>query len=253
MKKAFIVTSAIDVNQDAPLTYSSIRTVFSNEERFRHTIFTIASLDQALDSESIIFLIDTSENYEHYRSILGYQRNLVYISVKEEFPDAYQLARTHPNKSYCETVLLLKFFEKYKEQLKQFDYLFKLSGRYFIDSTFDISTFDDAKSNKMFFKRPLQFEWNDGWEYHMVDRRAIQGDNKLRQYSSVLYGWGKDCHDRMLDIFKVIAVFTSHHKGIRYDLETLLYYFTRQYEEDIIENDWLVYGWEGVSGNFMRY
>jgi hypothetical protein len=253
MKKAFIVTSAIDVNQDAPLTYSNIRTIFSNEERFRHTIFTITSLDLATDQDSTIFLIDTSEDYQKYKSILGYQSNLVYISVKEEFPDAYHLARTHPNKSYCETILLLKFFEKYKSQLEQFDYFFKLSGRYFTDSSFDISIFDENKIDKIFFKQPLQFDWNERWEYHMVDRRSIQGDEKLRQYSSVLYGWGKNCHYRMLDIFKVVAVFTSHHRGIRYDLETLLYYFTRTYEQDIIETNWKVYGWEGVSGNFMRY
>jgi hypothetical protein len=253
MKKAYIVTSAIDVDNSHPLTYSSVRSTFTNEERLRHTIFTIASLDHISDNESYIFLIDTSENSDSYRELFRYQPNLIYISVKDEFPDVYEITRTHKNKSYCETLLLISFLNKYKKQLEQFDYFFKLSGRYFIDSKFDPSVFNEENINKLFFKKPLAFEWNDSWPYAMVDRRSIQGNNKLHQYCSVLYGWGKEHHHKMVDIYKVVNVFTDHPNGIYYDLETLLYFFTRQYEANIIETDWLVYGWEGVSGAFMRY
>jgi hypothetical protein len=107
--------------------------------------------------------------------------------------------------------------------------------------------------DKMFFKHPLAFDWNDSWGYQMLDRRLIQQDNKLRQYCSVLYGWSKSNHERMMDIYKVIAEFTNNSSGMKYDLETLLYFFTREFEKDIVEYDWKIYGWTGVDGTFLRY
>ena len=99
----------------------------------------------------------------------------------------------------------------------------------------------------------MKFEWNENWPYAMVDRRQLQGDNKLYQYCSVLYGWSRSYHDQMIDIYRVISEFCSNPSSISYDVETLLYYFTRQFESDIVEMPWIVYGWDGSSGNFLRY
>jgi hypothetical protein len=68
-----------------------------------------------------------------------------------------------------------------------------------------------------------------------------------------MYGFGVSQLDTILDIFRVINVFTNHPDGLKYDLETLLYFFTRDLDKDILEIDWKVYGWEGVSGTYMRY
>ena len=57
----------------------------------------------------------------------------------------------------------------------------------------------------------------------------------------------------MLDIYRVIVEFTDNTRTLNYDAETLLYFFTREYEKNIIETDWLVYGWDGVSGRFLKY
>lgn len=253
MKKAFIITSAIDIDNRFPLTYSNTRSAFSNEERLRQTAFTVASLDSRTDNDTTLFLIDISDNYNQYRSTLSYQRNLVYVSIKEEFPEVYEIAKSHRNKSHCETIILLAFMNKYKNILNQFDYIFKISGRYFIDRSFDILLFNEYNKDKIFFKRPMKFEWNDSWPYSMVDRRTVQGDNFLYQYSSVLYGFGVDMFDRILDIYHVIETFTGHPDKIVYDVETLLYYFTRTYQDKIIETDWTIYGWDGTSGTFLRY
>lgn len=253
MKKAFIVTSSIDFNKDSPLTYSNVRSVFSKEERLKHTVFSIACLDHLSDDDTTIFLIDASEDYPHYKSILSYQKNLVYVSVKEEFPEAYALTRIHPNKSFCETLILIKFIEKYKKVLENFDFMFKLSGRYFTDKSFTSIPLDELHNNNLFFKLPMKFEWVEEWPFDMVDRRVIQGDNKLYQYSSIMHGWSKSYLDKMLDIYRVINTFTDYLEGVKYDLETLLYFFTREYEKDILEIDWKVYGWEGANGSFMRY
>lgn len=254
MKKAFIVTSSIDVDNNYPLTYSKTRSFFSNEERLRHTVFTINSLDHVSDDETDIYLIDNSDNYYNYKSVLSYQKNLIYVPIKEFFPDVYQLARTHNHKTFCETLITTTFLTHFKKEVDKYDFFFKLSGRYFLDSSFKIDIFNQSNINKFFFKKPLKFEWQDHWPYQMVDRRTIQGDNKLYQYCSVLFGWGKNCHHKMMDIYKGISVFTDNPNTSAYDMETLLYYFTRDYEKDIIETDWTIYGWEGAcGGTFLRY
>lgn len=253
MKKAILITSVIDIDNTRPLTYSTVRSYFSNEERLRQTVFTIASLDHIIDNETTIFLVDASTTPNAYKGMLAYQKNLVYVDVSIELPEVYNLITTHPNKSFCEAMLQIAFFTKYKDALEEYDYFFKMSGRYFIDGSFNLSLCTEDNLDKCFFKHPLKFEWNDYWGYTIVDRRAEQGDNKIYQYSTVLYGWGKHKHERMIDIFRVIAEFTNNPKTIGYDVETLIYFFTREYQTDIIETSWKVYGWQGTDGHFLRY
>ena len=253
MKKAFIVTSAIEVDNSNSLTYSKTRSYFSNEERLRQTIATVASLDQATDENTTIYLLDISDDWKKYKDALAYQTNLKFISIKEQFPQIYKTVKTHPQKSHCECLMLSTFMAAYKDELSQYDFQFKFSGRYFLDKSFDISVFNDAVKGKIFYKKPLQWEWQDHWGYSMVDRRKQQGDNKVRQYCSVLFGWSKEYQSKFLDMFNSIALMLSQPALHHYDVETLGYYFTRQYTQDIIETNWLVYGWTGANGQFVRY
>lgn len=253
MKKAFLVTSAIEVDNNFPLTYSKVRSHFSTDERFRQTWFTLSSLDSIRDPNIDIYLLDISDNWESYAGVLGYQKNLNFISIKKEFPHIYNEVKTHINKSHCETLIVKTFIENNLSLLKNYDYIFKLSGRYFIDSSFTIDNLDTNNLDKLFFKYPLSFDWIENWPYAMVDRREIQKDNKLNQYSSVLYGWGRDNLSIMLDINRVICEITGTDKGRFYDIETLLYFFTRDFENKIIHVPWQVHGWDGVNGRFLRY
>jgi len=253
MKKAFIITSAIEVDNAYPLTYSHVRSHFNSADRFRQTIFTIANLDAVAGDDSTFFIVDASEEPTNYSGVLTYQKNLVFVSIKDEFPDIYRLVKEHPNKSFCESLILSTFMHRYKDRLAEYDYFFKMSGRYFTDSSFNTNLFTVDNTDKLFFKEPLKFAWIENWPFSMVDRRQIQGDNNLYQYCSVLYGWGKDRYDSMLDIFRVIGEITSHPNGIQYDIETLLYFFTRNFEQSIIGVNWTVYGWDGTGGTFLRY
>jgi hypothetical protein len=253
MKKAFIITSVIDINNEYPLTYSSKRSCFSNEERLRHTIMTIASLDMAGDSETDLYLLDASDNWEQYRDLLRYQSNLKFVSVKKEFPEIFDIVTQNPQKSYCETLLLATFMRAYRQELLAYDYVFKMTGRYFIDSSFNEDLLTPENTDKIFFKKHLKFNWNDDWGYSMLDRRKEQGDNNLRQYSSVLFGWGKDHYDHFLDLFTALSTMFQLPSYRSIDIETLGYYYTRPFEKDIIETDWIVYGWTGPDGTFMRY
>lgn len=253
MKKAFIITSSIDVSNDYPLTYSQTRSYFSAEERLRQTIYTLASLDSIRDDNVDIFLIDASETWEQYESILRHQKNLRFISIKKELSEIYNTVRTHQNKSHCETLIVSTIMAKYYNDLKNYDFLIKLSGRYFVDGSFTTNLFNEYNKEKLFFKKPLTFEWSDSWGYQMVDRRDIQGDNKLYQYSSVIYGWGSNYYDKILDINRVICDITGQDSGKFYDIETLLYYFTRDFDHDIITVPWTINGWYGADGRYLKY
>ena len=252
MKKAFIITSAIEVDNNFPLTYSDKRSFFSNEERLRQTIMSIAFVDRLRD-DITIYLLDTSRDWSKFRDLFRYQRNLKFVSVADEFPDIHEKVTTHPNKSYCECLMMSHFLRKYRSEFDQYDFVFKLSGRYFLDSSFDIGICRQENADKIFYKRPLEFEWRDEWNYRLVDRRKEQGTNTLRQYVSILFGWTKPHYNHFLDMFTGMACLLNQPSYSHLDIETLGYYFTRPFEQDIIENEWVVYGWDGASGKFWRY
>jgi hypothetical protein len=254
VSKAVIITSCIEVNNIYPLTYSKTRSAFSNEERWRQTITSVAAIDIAMGRENtIIYLIDASENYQQYKDTLKYQTNLRFISIKEEFPEIFDIVRCHPNKTFCECTILKNFITKYKEELAEQDFIFKFSGRYFLDSSFNINHIIPYNNNTIFFKYPMVHEWQDWWGYQMVDQRSQQGDNKLKQYSTVLFGFGNQQISNILDIIGKIVDLLSNQKMLHYDMETLIYYYTRSLKNHIIETDWVVYGFHGADGRFVRY
>jgi hypothetical protein len=250
MNNIFVVTSSIET-KNAPLTYSSIRTIFSAEERFRQTLFTINSIRNSFPSSKIV-IVDSSENYSQYKSTVSYFANVDYIPLKELDKRSFEIVNNHGNKSLCESLLLNSFYKNFKKELKSYDYIIKACGRYFYFD-FNDSLFNEHNTDKIFYKKPLRFEWNDNWNYKFVDRRGIQKDNFLYQYCTVLYAFGSNVLDKMIDINTAAVHLLDQKAMCHYDIETLSYYFTRPFEKDVIETDWKVSGWDGTSGRFMYY
>ena len=249
MKKAVILTSIVNPRANFPLTYSPQRSAFSAEDRLYHTMITLESLNQLLDSNTTIYILELSANCLDYKDKLN-KSNVKFINVKERFPEIYEEITTHANKSRCETLLLSNFLKDYQEELEEYHVIIKTSGRYFSDRSFDTSIFT---SDKLFFKTPIVWEWNDIWGYQYVDIRAQHGDNKLRQYSSVFFAWGKKYYQEYLDMFTEMSDILKQSNMQHYDIETLLYFLTRKFNNDIIETNWTVYGWDGAGGQFSRY
>lgn len=245
MKTAYIITSAIE-STSSPLTYSKTRSYFDSEERLRQTVMTVASLDQVSDHNTTLYLLDMSDNWEKYSEFFKYQTNLKFISVKHEFPKIYNEVTTHANKSRGETLATRHFLKSYETELKEYDVLVKISGRYFLDKSFDPSI---LSTDKIFFKHPRAFEWQDWWNYDAV---RINNGNTLNQYCSLMFGWGREHFDTFLKIYTDMSNFLVLPAMQHYDIETLLYYYTRKLEQHIVETDWTVYGWLGPSGKFIR-
>ena len=250
MNKVVIVGSSIQP-REGKFTYSETRSKFDSEERFRQTIFTINSLRNCLPDARII-IIDSSNDYKEYIPNLSFIKNVEYVPLKELSYSAFESVNTHYNKSYCENLLLNTLYTKFKKELLGYDYIIKATGRYFYYD-FNDNLFNEQNLDKIFFKKPLKFVWNDAWNYWMIDRRQIQQDNFLRQYCTVLYGFGSQHLEKMIDINEASMKFMDSPEMKHYDIETLSYYLTRPYEDKVLETDWKVSGWDGVSGRYMYY
>jgi hypothetical protein len=252
MKKCMVVTNAIDVDYSKPLTYSSVRSAFSSDERLAQTIETIKTINRYCDEDTKIYFLVLADQPEKYCKEFAAD-NLVYVDYIKKFPKEYDIIRTHPNKTHCEVIMQKTFFESYAEELKQYDYFFKLSGRYLLDDTFNLELCNNDNLNKFLFKPHHEFEWQDWWGMDLIDRRKYQNNNNIHQYCTILYGWGREKHSIMINILKVIADVTGYNKTMQYDLELLTYFFTRWYEDDIVDLPATVSGWVGVNGQFVRY
>ena len=142
-------------------------------------------------------------------------------------------------------------FKHFKKTIKEYDYVIKTCGRYFY---FNFENyFTEENTNKIFFKKPLQFTWDDNWNYHYVDLRHYQNNNKLYQYCTVLFAFGSAYLEKFIDINETVIHLIDQPSMKHYDIETLMYYLTRPYQNNIIETDWKVSGWDGTSGRFMYY
>lgn len=253
MKKAFIVTSIINPDNQYPLTYSPVRSYFSSETREIQTVASINCLDHLSDDKTVIYLLELSDNAEKYRSRFSFQHNLKFINLKNIAPEIQLKAKTDPNKSRGELLAIWEFLKVYSEEMKQYDYFFKLSGRYLLDRSFDTTLFNKYNTDKIFFKKPNIFEWQYGWPYTFIDNRLDQQDNTLRFYQTVIFGWGRERHAQMMDMFIAMATILGIKEFNMLDVECLSYYFTRQYKDKVIETDWVQTGWQGNNGTWVRY
>lgn len=249
MRKLFVVASSIQP-RDGKFSYSKTRSLFSAEERFRQTFFTVNSIKN-LVPEAKVVVVDSSDDYELYAKKLAYL-DAEFIPIKELSGEVFETVNTHQSKSLCECLLLNTYFEQYKKEIFSYDYVIKTCGRYFY-SKMDKSIFNEENTSKMFFKHPLQFKWNHTWNYDFVDLRHINGGDFLNQYCTVLYAFGAKHLHRIMDINEAAIHIINRPLMYHYDIETLSYYFTRPFQTDIIEVDWMVSGWDGTSGEFMYY
>lgn len=250
MRNLFVVGSSIQP-REGQFTYSTTRSIFATDERFRQTIFTINSISAAFPEAKIV-IVDSSDDYINFMQTLWHMKNVDFVPLKELCRDAFEIVNTHPNKSLCESLLLNTYFKTYKSTIKEYDFAFKATGRYFYFD-FNNELLTQENKDKLFFKKPLNFEWNNDWRYDFVDRRKEQNNNRLHQYCTVLYGFGSQHLEKIIDINEATIHLLKHPAMNHYDIETLSYYFTRAFEDKIIEVDWKVSGWDGTSGRFMYY
>lgn len=250
MKLAFLVSSAINLDEtiNQGFSYSKNRSFFSSEERFRQTQYTINSINLVCP-ESTIYLYDNSLNFQEYAEKLSYVNNLKFISLERLDPMASAITRSHPSKGYCEALGTEVFFKNFIEELDQYDFVTKISGRYFY-STFDTRFFNQENKNKFLFKQFRNWEWSDAWKFPDF----LKISHKLFWAPTQTYSIGQNQIQNFYKNFLEIGNYyrnnpqTSNH----IDFECLMYYFVL-HNQPVAEVSWEVGGWTGAMGDYQQW
>ena len=142
-KNIFIITSVLNCT-NLELSYSKKRTVFSFNSRYRQTIKTIQSIRKYY-SDCHILLCDCSDlsNYKNKEleisKLVDYYYNFYDDnSIKDAVNGKY--------KGYGECMLLLKALEIINNLNESYKYIFKISGRYYLNDNFDNKVFENNEN-----------------------------------------------------------------------------------------------------------
>jgi hypothetical protein len=172
--------------------------VYSAEERLQQTLKTIQSIRDVVE-DSYIVLCDNSNIDSDYKDVLMSSVDL-FINVKSN----------DINKSYNESFQVLKILESINIE---YDYFFKISGRYYLLPNFDINQYINDK----------------------INFREFNFDGRLC-YSTVLYSFNKKNEDLIISTHNK---FTQEKKYS--DIETGLYFLLNKYVNKL--------NYLGVAGN----
>lgn len=138
-----LITSLLSpINKE--LSYCSTRSIYSTDERFKQTIQTIESIKKYIPNCYII-LLECSINIKQYELTLKKHVNEYFNYCENQI---IINAVNSKYKGYGESSVLLNFFLTYTST-SNFDNIFKLSGRYVLNESFDYNLF---KNNENIFK-----------------------------------------------------------------------------------------------------
>lgn len=138
-KHVVIITSCINPS-NAPFSYSPVRSVFTPEERFEQTIESIQSVRNNI-LNAVIILINTNELSDKQHTLLIAKCDYVFIFdsvIIDNILFTADLAIDFPNKNCTEVASIYYTCQRIKELKLEYDYLWKLSGRYRIMPDFEL-------------------------------------------------------------------------------------------------------------------
>lgn len=140
-----VVTSVIKI-KNRPQYYSNLCNVFSYEERFNQTLYSIESIRQYFGQDHKILLIECS-------NILNTEWERILISKVDFYQNTYSDGTIRKivesnNKNYGE-ILLLEFAYHFCQNIINprisIKNIFKLSGRYRLNKTFNFKLWDNNR------------------------------------------------------------------------------------------------------------
>jgi len=137
-----VITSVINI-PDKPFSYTSTRSIFSKDERFEQTKYTISNLRNKIPCSKIL-LVECSELNEEETQYIS--ENVDYFINLYGDPsienDVFGLS-----KSMGENVLLLNAIDYLNKNNIKYENFFKMSGRYWLNDNFDYEKYNNDKIN----------------------------------------------------------------------------------------------------------
>lgn len=136
-KRIAVVVSSVIYPSENTLNYSDVRSMYSIEERIEQTRRTIHSVRKYIENAEIILVDAGLENPEKY--FKGLVDTFIYLGK-----DRYvRKAVNSKYKGWGEAEMLLRVME----HIEPYEFTLKISGRYLLTDSFDISNFDFERFN----------------------------------------------------------------------------------------------------------
>jgi len=143
MNSITLITSVIDPPK-IPLSYTNCRSVFNKQERFEHTKKTILSVMEKIPNTKI-FLIECSilsdEERKYFNQHVDYLYNIYDTGIEALISRMFTISKSMGEGTM--TILALKFLF---ENNIEFDSLFKISGRYWLNDGFKYDLYNNNLS-----------------------------------------------------------------------------------------------------------
>jgi hypothetical protein len=164
MRDLFLITSVINTGSK-PWSYTSIRSMYSTQERFEQTLETIASI-RKYSPDAIIVIAECSDLSQEYTNTLTSQVDY-FLNLYTD--DRIRSICLESNmKGYGEGVQTKYVIEFLMKNNIQFHRFFKISGRYTLNEKFKSENFLDDR--------------------YTFKRRVITGDNQIAM-STIVYSF----------------------------------------------------------------
>jgi hypothetical protein len=141
-----IITSVINIST-SPLDHSHSRSVYSNNERYVQTLTTLQSLS-AIPNNFIVFSEGSEINTEQENEIKKHCNLFVSLSKNH-------IAQNAINGIYKGVGESTQILETLKHvNINDFENIFKISGRYYLNNNFNYSQYDNKFS--IFLEGPIE-------------------------------------------------------------------------------------------------
>ena len=144
MSNLVLITSVIDT-PNKELSYSKIRSVFSRRERFEQTKKTIQSIKEKISNCKIIVVECTDFNEEennYFKDNCDYLLNLWNDKNLHDYIFGI-------SKSLGEGMMTIKALQYIQQLNLEYNYLYKISGRYWLNNNFKIQNIQDNVFKKI--------------------------------------------------------------------------------------------------------
>ena len=144
VKNIIIITSVINC-PDKELTYYGKRSVFTTKTRYKQTLKTIETIRKHIPNVDI-FLAECSNmtNFVDYEDDIREKVDYYFNFHNDE---GVKKAVYSGSKGWGETKLLLASLEKINQLKMNYKYLFKISGRYYLNDDFNYENFNNNLHN----------------------------------------------------------------------------------------------------------
>jgi len=143
-----VITSKIQVSKE-PFSYIGHRTIFTTEERFAQTKITIESIHRYIPNAFIV-LVDNSDNLSNEITQWLAKNTDVYVNSSPRMLKYFTDEQKY--KAFAELGQLIHAYNAFLRyiDLSGFKNVFKITGRYIVDKSFDINQYNRVPDMNVF-------------------------------------------------------------------------------------------------------